>query len=136
MSSMIEDTDDDVWYTDTDGLKFGISSTENNYNFPYKPSEMEYHRTEYNNLHASKNNFRHSYINVPSSKDPVKTAIPECTEDINLEGFLDMDGGKRRTCTRNRRIDSKLQAKRNIRIGIITMVHNYTFLYSKLQISF
>ena len=55
MSSMIEDTEDDVWYTDTDGLNFGICSRENNYHFPYTSSEMEYHRSEYNNLHASKN---------------------------------------------------------------------------------
>ena len=118
MSSMIEDTDDDVWYTDTEGLKFGISNREYYCYPPYKSSEMEYVRTEYNNLHASKNTFRHSYINVTSNKDPVKTATPERTEDIDLERFINTEGVKGRENTRNRRIDSKEHAKRNIWIGI------------------
>ena len=128
MSSMIEASEDDVWYTDTDGLNFGTNSTNIYCNFPYKTSEMTYIRNEYNNLHASKNKFRHSYINVTSNSEPVNIAMPECTEELEVKRFLNHNGDGGRRNTRIEHIGDKQRRNRNIWIGLIILVHIFVYI--------
>ena len=90
MSTIIEDSNNDMWCVDTDGLNFGAYNMQNCNAERSRGNYTSVSQFELNDLQISDNRLRHSYVNLKSNEGVIREENLDIM-DIEGKNFIHRD---------------------------------------------